>query len=86
MNLRRLTIILFGAILISSCGDDDNAETPAELVTFEPVKFLNYQWGNSTDDAIGQKYLLIEPLLLKENIVTAGQRKVWQKAAGVRRR
>ena len=76
MNLRRLTILLFGVFLISSCGDDDNAEPPAELVKFEPTKFLNYQWGNSTDDAIGQKYLLIEPLLLKEKIVTAGKQGV----------
>lgn len=62
-----LTLILFG------CGDDDNTEPPAELVEFEPTSKLELVWSSYATEGIDQQFLLIEPLLLKSRIVTAGR-------------
>jgi len=60
-------------VLITACGDEDNAEPPTELTEFKQTYNLELQWSVSTDDSIGQQYLFIEPLLLKDRIVTAGR-------------
>ena len=73
MKLDRLSLLLIGAVLVSACGDDDNTEPPAELTEFERTHYLNLQWSANPDDSIEQQYLFIEPLLLKERIVTAGR-------------
>lgn len=73
MKLGRYCLLLISAVLVSACGDDDNTEPPAELTEFERTHFLNPQWSVSTDDNIEQQYLFIEPLLLKDRIVTAGR-------------
>ena len=73
MKLGRYCLLLISAVLVSACGDDDNTEPPAELTEFERTHFLNLQWSVSTDDNIEQQYLFIEPLLLKDRIVTAGR-------------
>ena len=73
MKLSRYILLLISAVLITACGDDDNAEPPAELTEFKATYFLSLDWSVSTDDSIEQKYLFIEPLLLKDRIVTAGR-------------
>lgn len=72
MRLSRYFVLLIGVVLITACGDDDNAEPPAELVEFKASHFLSLEWSASTDDSIEQQYLFIEPLLLRDRIVTAG--------------
>ncbi len=73
MKLVRYGLLLAGIALVSACGDDDNTEPPAELTEFKATHFLNLQWSVGTDDSIEQQYLFIEPLLLKERVVTAGR-------------
>ena len=73
MIFGRYFLLLFGALLISACGDEDNTEPPAELTDFKQTHYLALQWSVSTDDSIDQQYLFIEPLLLRERIVTAGR-------------
>lgn len=73
MKLSRYILLLVSVVLITACGDEDNAEPPTELTPFEQTHNLELQWSVSTDDSIGQQYLFIEPLLLKDRIVTAGR-------------
>ena len=73
MTFSRYILLLVSAVLITACGDEDNAEPPAELTEFKRTHFLDLQWSVSTDDSIDQQYLFIEPLLLKDRIVTAGR-------------
>ncbi|MGD8934530.1 MAG: outer membrane protein assembly factor BamB [Gammaproteobacteria bacterium] len=73
MKLASYFLLLISIVLLAACGDEDNTEPPAELVEFERTHFLKREWSASTDDSIGQQYLFIEPLLLKERIVTAGR-------------
>ncbi len=72
MSFKRLFLVFASVALISACGDSDNTEPPAELTNFKRTNYLSLQWSSSTDDSIGQQYLFIEPLLLKDTIVTAG--------------
>ncbi len=73
MKLSRYILLLVSVVLITACGDEDNAEPPTELTEFKQTYNLELQWSVSTDDSIGQQYLFIEPLLLKDRIVTAGR-------------
>jgi outer membrane protein assembly factor BamB len=73
MKLSRYFLLLFSVVLITACGDDDNTEPPAELTEFKQTHYLALKWSVSTDDSIEQQYLFIEPLLLKDRIVTAGR-------------
>jgi len=73
MKLGRYILLLISVVLITACGDDDNTEPPADLTEFKITHYLAYEWSVSTDDSIGQQYLFIEPLLLKDRIVTAGR-------------
>lgn len=73
MKISRFCLLLFAAVLITACGDDDNSEPPAELTEFKRTHYLALDWSVSTDDSIKQQYLHIEPLLLKDSIVTAGR-------------
>ena len=73
MKLSRYILLLISVVLITACGDDDNSEPPAELLEFQRTHYLSLDWSVSTDDNIGQQYLFIEPLLLKDRIVTAGR-------------
>ena len=73
MRFVRFCLLLISAVLITACGDDDNTEPPAELTPFENTHYLNRQWSTGTDDSIDAQYLFIEPLLLRDRIVTAGR-------------
>ena len=72
MNLKQILLLLTVVATVSACGDEDNTEPPAELTNFKSTGYLSLEWSSSTDDSIGQQYLFIEPLLLKDRIVTAG--------------
>jgi outer membrane protein assembly factor BamB len=67
-------VLLISTLLVAACGDEDNAEPPAELTEFNRTHYLALEWSVSTDDDIGPQYLYIEPLLLKDRIVTAGRK------------
>jgi outer membrane protein assembly factor BamB len=73
MKFSKNLLLLISVLLLSACGDEDNAEPPAELTEFNRTHFLAEEWSVSTDDGVGQQYLYIEPLLLKDSIVTAGR-------------
>ena len=73
MKFSKYPVLLIGILLIAACGDEDNVEPPAELTEFKQTHFLAEEWSVSTDDSIGQQYLYIQPLVLKDRIVTAGR-------------
>ena len=66
-------LVLSFSLLTACGGSDDNSEPPALLTRFEPSKILNEQWSLRTHGAIEQQFLFIEPLLLKDKIITAGR-------------
>ena len=60
--------------MLAACGgDEDNSEPPALLTKFEATSQLQEEWSLRTHDAIEQQFLFIEPLLLKDKVVTAGR-------------
>lgn len=74
MIIIRYYLLLCGFLLLTACGgSEDNSEPPALLTEFEPAKNLQEQWSLRTHGAIEQQFLFIEPLLLKDKIVTAGR-------------
>lgn len=73
IRIRYYLLVLSFSILTACGGDDDNAEPPALLTEFEPAKILNEQWSLRTHGAIEQQFLFIEPLLLKDKVITAGR-------------
>ena len=73
MKRLKYSLLLISAVVLSACGDDDNTEPPAELTEFQRTHDLGLRWSVSTDDDIEQQYLFIEPLLLRDRIVTAGR-------------
>ena len=74
MIMIRGFLLLLAFTLLTACGgSDDNSEQPALLTEFEPSKELNEQWSLRTHGAIEQQFLFVEPLLLKDKIITAGR-------------
>ena len=74
MIIIRYFFLILSFALLTACGDsDDNLELPALLIEFEPSKVLNEQWSLRTHGAIEQQFLFVEPLLLKDKIITAGR-------------
>ena len=71
MIIRSFFLLLSFALLTACGGSDDNSEQPALLTEFEPSKVLNEQWSLRTHGAIEQQFLFVEPLLLKDKIITA---------------
>ncbi len=67
-------LLLLGLLVLTACGgDEDNSEPPASLTVFEPTKILHEQWSLRTHGAIDQQFFFIEPLRLKNKIITAGR-------------
>jgi outer membrane protein assembly factor BamB len=69
----KLYILVALALILSACGDEDNSEPPAELTSFEASASMELLWSSYANEGIGQQFLLIEPLLLDDKIVTAGR-------------
>jgi outer membrane protein assembly factor BamB len=69
----KLYILIVLALMLSACGDEDNSEPPAELTSFEASARLDWLWSSYADEGVGQHFLLIEPLMLDDKIVTAGR-------------
>ena len=69
----RYYLLVFSFSLLAACAGDDNSEPPAALTEFEASKKLHEQWALRTHGAIEQQFLFIEPLLLKDKIITAGR-------------
>lgn len=70
---RSLFLVLCFSMLVACGGGEDNSEPPAPLVEFEPTKALLEQWSVRTHDAVEQRFLFIEPLVLENKIVTASR-------------
>lgn len=74
IRIYKYVLAFFISVLVVGCGgSDDNSEPPALLTEFEETKKLNEQWSLRTHSAIDQQFLFIEPLLLKDKIITAGR-------------
>ena len=74
MIIMRYFLLAFSLAVLAACGGgDDNSEPPARLTDFEATKKFEEQWSLRTHDAIDQQFLFIEPLLLKDKIITAGR-------------
>ena len=75
MIIFRYCLLLVALSVLTACGgSEDNAEPPALLVDFEARKELREQWSLRTHDEVEQQFLFIEPLLLKDKVVTAGRK------------
>ena len=73
IKVRYYFLVLCCSMLAACGGSDDNSEPPALLTEFEPAKKFEEQWALRTHGAIEQQFLFIEPLLLKDKIITAGR-------------
>lgn len=74
MIMLRYCLLLLGILMLAACGgDDDNSEPPARLTAIEQTKILREQWSLRTHGPVEQQFLFIEPLLLKDKIITAGR-------------
>lgn len=69
----RYYLLILSLSLLAACAGDDNSEPPAALTEFEASKKIQEQWALRTHGAIEQQFLFIEPLLLKDKIITAGR-------------
>lgn len=72
ISLRSFLIVVIAFSLVA-CGDDDNAEPPADLIAFEATANIESLWSTMTGKGIKQQFLFIEPLLLNDKIVTAAR-------------
>lgn len=73
MKLLKLYVLTFLCSYLIACGDEDNAEPPAELVSFQATAELELNWSSETFSGVEQQYLQIEPLVLDDRIVTSGR-------------
>ncbi|MDH3342959.1 MAG: outer membrane protein assembly factor BamB [Gammaproteobacteria bacterium] len=70
----RYCLLVLGFSLLTGCGgSEDNSEPPAVLTDFDAGKLLVEQWSIRTHSAVEQQFLFIEPLLLKDRVITAGR-------------
>ena len=71
----QVTILLAAlfAFALVSCGDDDNAEPPAELTDFDAVLDLSQRWSDPASEGVGQHYLFLTPLINGEKLISAGR-------------
>lgn len=72
-GMMKKTLLLVLALVLQSCGDEDNSEPPAELVDFTPSAIIEQQWSASPNNGIAHYYLYLEPLVLEDHLVTAGR-------------
>ena len=69
----RYLLILILALFISACADDDNLEQPAELVPFYSKHYLDVSWHASTGAGVEEQYVFLQPLILKDIVVTTSR-------------
>jgi len=69
----RFLILLVAVLFINACADDDNVDQPTELKPFYSKYSLDVTWLNSTGKGVGEQYLFLYPLILKEIAVTASR-------------
>ena len=63
-------MLIFAALLISACADDDNLDQPAELVPFNSKYYLDVSWHKSTGEGAENQYVFLQPLILEKIAVT----------------
>ena len=73
IKIRYHFLVLSLLVLVACGGPDDNSEPSALLTEFVASKQLSEQWFLRTHDSVEQQFLFIEPLLLKDKVVTAGR-------------
>ncbi|MBE9564693.1 MAG: outer membrane protein assembly factor BamB [Proteobacteria bacterium] len=69
----RYLLILFTALLISACADDDNLDQPTELVPFYSKHYLDVTWHKSTGEGVENQYVFLQPLILDKIAVTVSR-------------
>jgi len=65
--------MIFAALFISACADDDNLDQPTELIPFYSQYYLDVTWHKSTGAGAEEQYVFLQPLLLKEIAVTSSR-------------
>lgn len=73
MKYIRILSIIFIGLALSACGDKDNSEPPAELISFTPEINLDLLWGERAIEGVNQQFLFLTPMLEKDRIVLAGR-------------
>ncbi len=66
-------LLLGFSCLLSACGDDSNLDQPAELQPFSSHYYLDVTWLASTGKGVGDQYLFLEPLILKDTVITTSR-------------
>ena len=69
----RYLFVLFTALLISACADDDNLDQPTELVPFYSKHYLDVTWHKSTGEGVENQYVFLQPLILDKIAVTVSR-------------
>ncbi len=70
--MKRL-ILLTALLVIAGCGGTPTrlAQSPAELQPFEPELTVSSLWVAEVDRGVGDRYLKLPPLLLRDRVFTA---------------
>ncbi|MBT8118619.1 MAG: outer membrane protein assembly factor BamB [Gammaproteobacteria bacterium] len=69
----RLLVLLFAALFVSACADDDNLDQPEELVPFYSDYYLDVSWHKSSGAGAEEQYVFLHPLILSEVAVTSSR-------------
>jgi outer membrane protein assembly factor BamB len=69
----RLLLLIISTLFISACADDDNLDQPVELVPFSSKHYLDVTWHASTGAGVEEQYVFLQPLILKEAVVTTSR-------------
>lgn len=71
--LLRFIGLMFLAVMLTGCADDDNLDQPAELVPFNSEYYLEDIWHRSTGEGAGDQYIFLHPLILNDIGVTVSR-------------
>ncbi len=71
--LYRYLVLVMAVLFLSACADDDNLDQPTELVPFYSKYYLDVTWLASTGAGVGEQYVFLQPLQLKNIAVTVSR-------------
>ncbi len=72
-RLYRFFALLFVALFLSACADDENLDQPAELLPFDSDYYLDVSWHKSSGTGVEEQYVFLHPLILKEIAVASSR-------------
>ncbi len=73
LSLHRYLFVLIASLFIAACADDDNLDQPTELVPFDSKYYLDVTWHASSGKGVGDQYVFLQPLILKDVAVTSSR-------------